>query len=293
MMTSIFNGSVFAGSIIQGSVLRTGNYLCSYTTNATSQSADIKLSLPAGKKIILNWGDGSTTTIVGAVAITLYSHPYATTGSYNITVTGDYDDISYLKFEGSGSYGGDIKNLPSGLLYFYSLVANNLSGNIINLPSGLLKIVVSGVSTTITGNIQYLPSKLIQISLYGLNTLTGDIKNFFSTTTDIVLSGRNTIFGDLADLKDNVSFLWLLGRNTISDYSGKTWTTDFSQFKVTPYSGGLDSTEIDQLLIDLDDDLDWSGGGSITLTGTNAARTSASDAAVNNMISEGATITTN
>ena len=56
--------------------------------------------------------------------------------------------------------------------------------------------------------------------------------------------------------------------------------------------GGLDSTEIDNLLIDLSGTT-WTSSKIITLTGTNAARTAASDAAVSTLEGMGVTVTTN
>ena len=83
------------------------------------------------------------------------------------------------------------------------------------------------------------------------------------------------------------------GSNTIDTYTTRTWATKPSTFVFVPVSpGGLSETEINQLLVDLDEDLEWTSG-TITLTGTNAAPTGAGLTAVNNMRSEGATVTVN
>jgi hypothetical protein len=64
-------------------------------------------------------------------------------------------------------------------------------------------------------------------------------------------------------------------------------------FTLVPVSpGGLSETEINQLLVDLDEDLEWTSG-IITLTGTNAAPTGVGLTAANNMDAEGATVTVN
>ena len=244
---------------------------CSYTTNTTNQSADIKLSLPAGKKITIYWGDGTSTVITGEVYKVIYSHIYTDVKTYNLTVTGDYNDITYLRFNGDGSYGGDIKYMPSGLKHFDRFDAN-----------------------TFCGNIQYIPAGMDYFVCYGSNTFNGDIQTLTSELNLFVCGGRNTLIGDLAVFADSVSYLKILGDNTISEYSGCTWTHNFTKFQIEPVApGGLSSAEIDQLLIDLDNDLDWSGGGIIYLTGTNAPRTSASDDAVSNIEAEGGTIFTN
>lgn len=119
-------------------------------------------------------------------------------------------------------------------------------------------------------------------------------KSVYLTKFQMDASGANISF-DLKDLPRNVTYLYVSGSNTISDYTTPhTWITKPATFHIVPVgAGGLSTVEIDNLLIDLDADLVWSSGNTITLTGTNAARSSASDAAVANMESEGATITTN
>ena len=66
-------------------------------------------------------------------------------------------------------------------------------------------------------------------------------------------------------------------------------------FYLVPVSGGgLSSTEIDNLIIDLDNGNTWGGSSrTLYLKGTNAARTSASDAAVASLVSKSVTVTTN
>jgi len=121
-----------------------------------------------------------------------------------------------------------------------------------------------------------------------------DIANLPVGLTYFSCLGNNTVTGDIANLPPGITTFACWGSNTISDYSGKTWTTKPAIFYLVPVSpGGLSTAEVDQLLIDFDDDLTWASGDVITLTGANAARSSASDAAVANMVAEGATVTTN
>jgi hypothetical protein len=82
--------------------------------------------------------------------------------------------------------------------------------------------------------------------------------------------------------------------NTIADYTGKTWTTKMEAVILTPSPpGGLSEAEVDQLLIDLDADMVWTSIDLISLTGTNAPRSAASDAAVASIQAQGATVITN
>ena len=265
---------------------------CSYTTSAENQSADIKLSLPTGKKITLYWGDGTSTVVTGEVTTTTYSHIYTDIGTYNLTVTGDYNDITYLLFDGDGSYSGDIKYLPDNLTYVYREGDNTFSGDIIDL-SNVTYFRITG-QNTITGSIINFNRNMYYLKLFGPNTLYGQLKDLPPALQYLILSGNLVLNGDVASIPDQVVYFYLYGHNTVSDYTGKTWTTNMSVFKLVPVSpGGLSSAEIDQLIIDLDEDLDWSGGGIIYLTGTNAPRTSASDDAVSNIEAEGGTIFTN
>ena len=171
--------------------------------------------------------------------------------------------------------------------------SNTLSGDVANLPSGLIYSYVTG-SNTLSGDIANLSSGLTHLRMWGSNTLTGDVANLPSGLTYLYVRGSNTLTGDVANLPSGLIYSYVTGSNTIADYTSKTWVTKPATFKLIPVSpGGLSTAEIDQLLIDFDDDLTWASGDVITLTGTNEARSSASDDAVNNMTAEGATITTN
>ena len=271
MIREIIRNDITSDICHLGLELNMHHKFCSYSTHTENQSADIKLSLPANKKITIYWGDGTSTVVTGAVTTTIYSHTYTDVKTYNLTVSGDYNDIMHLYFIGDGSYGGDIKYFPNNLLRVYCWEDNTFSGNVINFSRNLQRCGITG-STSITGIWNDVPEP---------------IESFY-------LTGNNTLSGDIGENGTKLTALSIKGYNTISDYTSKTWTTNISVFKFIPVSpGGLSSAEIDQLLIDLDNDLDWSGGGTITLTGTNAPRTSASDDAVSNIEAEGGTVICN
>ena len=158
----------------------------------------------------------------------------------------------------------------------------------------LTKFKMDASGADISFDIANLPSGLTYLSVSGSTPLSGDVVNLPSGLTTLYVSGSNTLSGDVVNLPSGLTTLNVSGSNTIADYTSKTWTTKPATFRFIPVSpGGLSTAEIDQLLIDLDDDLTWASGDVITLTGTNAVPSSASDAAVNNMTSEGATVTTN
>jgi hypothetical protein len=214
------------------------------------------------------------------------------------TISGDIANLpsglTYFGCGGSNATSGDIANLPSGLTIFSCTGSNTTSGDIANLPSGLTTFSCFG-SNTISGDIANLPSGLTTFSCGGSNTTSGDIANLLSGLTYFYCTGSNTISGDIANLPSGLTYFYCGGSNTISDYTTPhTWTTKPAIFRIIPVgAGGLSTAEVDNLLIDFDADLVWAVGNVINLTGTNAARSAASDAAVANMVGEGCTVTTN
>ena len=243
---------------------------CSYTTSAENQSADIKLSLPANKKITIFWGDGTSTVVTGEVDKVIYSHTYTDIKTYILTVTGDYNDITYLMFNCPGSINTELSILPKRITSLNLYSNNTTSGNIVSV------------------------SYLTLFQCLGACTVTGDLKDASRYLTFLACTGLNTLYGDLASLPDDIFYLWITGYNTISEYTGKTWTTNMSMFRIIPVSpGGLSSSEMDQLIIDLDTDLDWSGGGQIILTGANEPPTGIGQAAIDNIVAEGGTVIVN
>ena len=281
-----------------------------------ASTGDVDISLPAGKTVVIYWGDGNVTTVTGPVTDENYTNAYASAGTYKVTFWGDYTSVTRFEINtvgansttvrlgeltgltrfrcsGSNTISGDLKNLPSGLAYFYCSGSNTISGDIQNLPSGLTYFYCAG-SNTISGDIQNLPSGLITFNCLGSNTISGDIQNLPSGLTYFRCDGSNTISGDIQNLPSGITFFRCSGSNTISDYTTKTWTTKPATFILIPVgAGGLSEGEVDQLFIDFDDDLTWAEGDTITITGTNAAPTGTSAAARTNIDNEGADITIN
>ena len=303
-----------------------------------AQTLTLNLSLPAGRHVRIDWGDGNTTEVSGAVSKQDYSNAYAGAGTFPIKIYGDFrfltrfeiktvnidgtieriaalSGLTYLNCTGSNTISGDIASLPSGSTYFRCAGSNTISGDIASLPSGLTHLNCTG-SNTISGDIASLPSGLTYLNCTGSNTISGDIASLPSGSTyfrcagsntisgDIAslpsglthlnCTGSNTISGDIASLPSGLTYLNCTGSNTISDYTGKTWTTKPATFVLIPVgAGGLSEAEVDQLLIDFDDDLVWAVGNTITLTGTNAPRSAASNAAVTSLEAEGVNVTTN
>ena len=249
-------------------------------------------STVSGQEISVDWGDGSARDTYSGTD-QAWSHDYGSAVNATVRIFGSVVLTKFNMNASGADISFDVANLPSGLTYLRVYGSNTMSGDVANLPSGLTYLNVSG-SNTISGDVGNLPSGLTTLSVYGSNTISGDVGNLPSGLTTLSVYGSNTISGDVGNLPSGLTFFRVYGHNTIADYTSKTWTTKPATFMIIPVSpGGLSTAEVDQLLIDFDDDLTWASGDAITLTGSNEARSSASNAAVNNMTADGATITTN
>jgi len=257
-----------AGHIDTGGMIRRHHYF-EFDVNNTQVISGL-FSTIAGKTISVDWGDGSARNTYSGTN-QAWSHDYGSAGNRTVRIFGSVLLTKFVMGAAGADISFDIANLPSGLTYFICYGSNTVSGDIANLPSGL---TVFGCT--------------------GLNTVSGDLTNLPAGLTYFSCHGSNTLSGDIANLPSGLTVFYCYGSNTIADYSGKTWTTKPATFVVVPVGvGGLSTAEVDQLLIDFDDDLVWAIGNVITLTGTNAARSAASDAAVASMVAERATVTTN
>ena len=140
-----------------------------------------------------------------------------------------------------------------------------------------------------------LPSVMTFFNCTGSNTITGNLSSLPSVMTSFVCTGSNAITGNLSSLPSVMTYFFCIGLNTITDYtSPRTWATNYNYFLIRQAVGsGLSSTEVDNLLIDMSA-ATW-GGSSRTLDvrGVNAARTSASNAAVATLLSKSVNVLTN
>jgi len=262
------------------------------TENLTISKSDKLKGI--GSQSLTGWVSGSNApNLIGTLADLSIIESIYITG--NNEINGDIQNISntctYLNITGSNILTGNIENVPNSLILIYVLGNNRLTGNIEDLPNTLISINIGGINT-ITGDIQNLPNGLNYLILGGINTVYGDIANITSNLIYLTAIGYNTLNGDVAGLPNGITSVYIAGYNIIGSYTGKTWSTKPGLFYING-NADIDENGIDDLLIDFDADLTWSAGNVITLTGDCEPRTSASDAAVANMISEGATVITN
>lgn len=241
------------------------------------------------------------------------------------TVTGDIgllpSNLLKIHLSGYNTTYGNIANLPTTLLQYNNLGVNTTTGNIGLLPSSLTLYSNDGYNTTsgsigslpsgltyyynhgnntTSGSIASLPSGLTIYSNNGYNTTSGNISGLPSGLTYYRNIGNNTATGNIANIPSNIEYFHNQGLNTVVDYtSGRTWKDPMRTFISLPTSasGGLSSTEVDNLLINLSvpnwvitNVLDTK---IVNIGGYNAARTSASNSAVSTLISKGVTVITN
>ena len=240
-------------------------------------SGSCTINIVNGLDLITQFNEFSTETNSPAIGDLLLS---------NLPV-----NLTYFRCIGSNTITGNISNFSINLLLFLCYGSNTITGNISNLPINVTYFECGGYNT-ITGDISNLPVNLTFFLCVGSNTITGDISNLPVNLYYFRCYGSNTITGDISNLHVNVSYFVCGGSNTISSYTSRFWSTKPGTFILTGLSS-LSSTDVDQLLIDFDADLTWSAGNTITIMGNCGPRTAASDAAVANMESEGAEISTN
>ena len=266
----------------------------------------------AGTSISVDWGDGSArSTYTGTDQA--WSKDYGSAGNRTVRIYGaqnltkftmdqaganvQFDlanlpaDLAYFSCTGSNTVTGDLANLPADLTYFICTGYNTVTGDLADLPAGMTYFICYGYNT-VTGDLADLPSGLTYFICYGSNTVTGDLADLPSGFTHFACYGSNTITGDLADLPTGMTYFRCGGSNTINAYTGKTWTTKPATLDLQGFSS-LDQTEVNNLLVDLDEDLVWAAGDAITITGNCAAPGAAGLAAIASIKSEGATVTVN
>ena len=257
----------------------------SFIDNA-SDTSSIQLKDVDGNACKVDFGDGklqdiSTISETESLIVPSFIKIYSLNG------------LSYFK-SSNNNFSFSLSDLPSSLTYFYCTGSNTINGSLSDLPSSLTYFYCTG-SNTINGSLSDLPSVLTYFLCTGSNTISGSLSALPSFLLTFRCSGSNTISGSLSDLPLSLTTFRCSGSNTISGYSlGHVFSNNFQYILSLPSSGsGLDSSEVDNLLIDLSQVPTWSGSKIVNIAGNNAARTSASDSAVAILVSKGVSVTTN
>ena len=232
--------------------------------------------IDAGKTLNVDWCNGVVSSLTGTGSNQNISSSYIySNNTYSIRIYGDLDNVKKLSLSEPKLRILNLNEISKfvGLteLSLTSCILN--SGSLADLPTGLTSLNWSSMSgLTVTGSLADLPTGLASLnwsSMSGL-TVTGTIDEFpvSINSTLTVQSCVNTNIGYTG--------------GTIPAWGGVTIT----------FQNAWTSTELDDFLIG------WattagSGTKTIDLRGDNAARTSASDAAVSTLTGLGKTILTN
>jgi len=213
----------------------------------------------------------------------------------NNTISGSIAGLTSLtniNVSGSNTISGSIAGLTS-LTNLVIRDFNTISGSIAGLTS-LTTVYVSG-NNTVSGSIAGLTS-LTYFNIQGSNTVSGSI-NALTVLASLDIEGANTVLGDLSLISAVLTYCYITGDNQIVTYtSGGDWSsiTDQSDINIQPGVGyGLDEAEVDLFIIEVEDTRAVDRHLHLTLTGSNAPRSAASDAAVAAIIADGGTVTTN
>jgi len=197
------------------------------------------------------------------------------------TATMKFSDVTkvtswgeWISSTNAASISGDISRFIS-LTYLNAWGSNTISGNITGLTS--LTYLLIGGSNTITGSIAGLTS-LTYLNIRGSSAVSGSIAGL-TLLTYLYITGSSTVSGSIAtNVLDELTDCYLLPCGMVDYTAGQIWPD--IRVTINPFAGyGYDSTEIDNILIDMAAS-DSMSGKTITLTGSSAARTAASDAAV-------------
>ena len=235
----------------------------------------------------------------------------------NNTVSGDITNKTKLKnlsiYSTTSTISGSVTNLTN--LTQISVNANSLSGSV----AGLTNLTYLGArgTNTLTGSVANL-TNLTYMDMYGGgNTLSGSVANLTRLTYLRNTGSGNTLTGSIEGLTD-LTFLYVQGQNTLSGdlrvisskltsvylapcaittyTSGADWSklTTIGGLLVNPAVGsGLDASEVDLLIQEISATKVEGRAIAVTLRGSNAARTSASDAARNDIVADGGSVLTN
>jgi hypothetical protein len=150
-------------------------------------------SLPAGKSITINWGDGQSTTKAGAFTEFTFSHYYQASARYIATVSGDYSSITYVRWGGYTTMTATFAMLSALMpnLTEIDFDTEKINGAFYDLPSLLeiLQIDTLYPAYPITGKFSDLPDTITYIYLknIALLSITDTLSNLPASVTTLII----------------------------------------------------------------------------------------------------------
>ncbi len=245
-------------------------------------------------------------------------------------ISGIPNTVTSIDIRGNNTISGDISNLPSTLTQLLLYGNNTVTGDISNLPSTLTSLSISGLNT-LYGGVSGFPYNLSTISISNASpspggNITGNLSDlvrpafnqfeilnnnstFSATTATIPLCTGSTIqldingniSGDISNLPSSDFPSSMLNIDNSNGTSNVTytqgvypWGTVSTNYIKFIFDTPLNPTEVDNLIIDIDSyggGVNWIAGSNPKTLYINGTRTTASDSARANLVSNGVTVT--
>jgi len=239
-------------------------------------ASSVTMSLKGTGLIRVVWGDGSYSDSLLTSTQKTVSHTYSSSAARNVVIYNSAKITSFTSTD-NANYNFDwVQTNRMRLTYFVCSGSNTLSGTL-TLPSSMTLFYCTG-ENTLTGTLS-LPASMTYFLCTGSNTLNGTL-SLPASMTYFICAGSNTLSGTLT-LPSSMTYFDCEGANTLSGYTTQAFNNNMNLFYLTTTSGaGFSETEVDQLIIDLDNSA-WAGSSRLLkLTGSAiAAPTEASAAA--------------
>ncbi len=243
---------------------------------------DFTLSLPAASSVEIVWGDGDITTVNGPVSSQNFAHTYPTSNTYNGMIRYDLDDITYFHAANETGLTINLAELPSGLNGILNLDNTLAYGDATALSQNITDLHLR--NTAASGSLAALPHVVSVLDIEGTQ-VTGDIGDLWSGLAGSFLASNTAIGGDIADLPSTITGNVDISNTSVNTYTSGTWPMQTASGKTISFADlGLDATEVNNILIDLNTYADANSitGGTLDLTG-NDSRTTDSDTAYGNL----------
>jgi len=226
------------------------------------------------------------------------------------TITGDIKylplSLTYIEVEGSNTISGNTQSIANHVFEYFILRGNNtITGDIRFFPATIVvDLIIHGSNTVsgsifniratpnylsllgsniVSGNTRDVPEQVLAMDFIGQNTLKGSVQVFIPSVYALQMAGESTTYGDVGKTPEDLIVLVIGGNGTPLSYTTKTWAPEM---RLISLNQGLNTSEIDQLLIDLSATT-WIDG-QIDIVGT---RSAASNAAVTSLQAQGVYVT--
>ena len=217
----------------------------------------------------------------------------------NTNLSGDILDIkpSVVTFDvfGNNTLHGNIADLHPTLIHFAVDGNSTVTGDIATIKPTMKVFLIYSDLNSVYGNISNIPVSITSFSVWGGNTVTGDVASIKVNCAYFHVFGNNTVFGNLANIHSGMRGLAIGGTaHDIRYTAGKNWSDNWQKVSLTQTGvSGLTTSEMDNILIDLNISTTSNKPRNILRGGVNQLRSSVSNTAVSTLASKGVTVTVN